>query len=135
MATESGMGWQLGISGEQAMAGLAEYARLVRAEADQAMPSGIIQIRHSVTDEEVERIRGRWSDAITTSPWVTQIYTGPTWTVTPHVHPVEAFAACPHCKTPPHYPLIVGRHDSDDAMCLIRECMYCHNTWIQQEPA
>ncbi len=145
MATESGMGWQLGMSGEEAMAGLAEYARKIRAEADRVMPAGLIRMPVSVTDEEVEQFRSRWNEDRTTFR-ITQLYsgtlqreswdlpTGAEFAPRPGVHPVEAFAACPHCETPPHYPLIIGRLDTDIAMCLIRECMYCHNTWTQQEP-
>jgi hypothetical protein len=157
MAKESGMGWQLGISGEQAMAGLAEYARKIRAEADRVLPSdykltlpnngepaGFLEFRRAPSAEEVEQFRSRWNEDRTTFR-ITQLYSGTlqreSWdppmgaefAPRPGVHPVEAFAACPHCRTV-HYPLIVGRHDSDDAVCLIRECMYCHNTWTQQEP-
>jgi hypothetical protein len=134
MAKESGMGWQLGISGEEAMRGLDDYARKIRAAADQAMPSGIIQVRRSVTAEDVEQFTSRWNEDRNAFR-VTQLYSAPTVVTSypAHVYPVEAFAACPHCRAV-HYPLIVGRHDSDDAMCLIRECMYCHNTWTQQEP-
>jgi hypothetical protein len=144
MAKESGLGWQLGISGEQAMAGLEEHARKIRAAADQVMPSGIIQIRRSVTAEEVEQFTSRWNEDRTTFR-VTELYNGLSrepWNPPMGVEfaprrqplPVEAFAACPQCRID-HYPLIVGRHDIDNVLCLIRECVYCHSTWTQQEPA
>lgn len=102
-----------------------------------AVPDGLIEMQRELTAEEVEQFRSRWNEDRTTFR-ITELYSGPT-TVMPYpairheVPPVEAFAACPHCRTPPHYPLIVGRIDSDDAMCLIRECAYCHHTWTQQE--
>jgi DNA-directed RNA polymerase subunit M/transcription elongation factor TFIIS len=138
MATESGMGWQLGISGEQAMAGLAEYARKIRAEADQAMPSGIIQIRRPVTDEELEQFTSRWNEDRNAFR-VTELYSGPS-TVTPYpviryeVPPVEAFAECPACHIQ-HYPLIITLRRTDELLIVVRECQHCAARWQQHDPA
>jgi hypothetical protein len=104
MAQESGMGWTLGISGEQAMAGLAEYARKIRAEADQFLP----RAHHAIV-------------------------LGPLSEVTPYqVPPVEAFTACPACHTM-HLPLIITLRRTDELLIVVRECQHCADRWQQQE--
>jgi hypothetical protein len=145
MAKESGMGWQLGISGEQAMTGLAEYARKIRAAADQAMPTGLIKMPASVTDEEVEQLRARWNEDRNAFR-IMELYSGPE-VVPPYsviryeVSPVEAFAECPACRIQ-HYPLITGIGSADTFTnppvtftYVLRECQHCQHSWRQQEPA
>jgi hypothetical protein len=164
MAKESGMGWQLGISGEQAMAGLAEYARLIRAEANQVLPSdynltrpnsgvpkshaepaGFLEFSRAPSAEEIEQFRSRWNEDRNAFR-VTELYSGPT-TVTPYpviryeVPPVEAFAECPACHIQ-HYPLITGIGSADTFTnppvtftYVLRECQHCQHAWRQQEPA
>lgn len=161
MAKESGAGWTLGISGEQAMAGLAEYARLIRAEADKVMlsdyrlplpnsgdpsgplPTGLIELSAPITDEDFSRFKSRWHEDAGAYR-VTQLYSGPTTITPPRTYqepPVEAFAECPACRTQ-HYPFITG-HDKVDTfdalvtrvLYVLRECQYCQYGWRQQEPA
>jgi len=162
MAKESGLGWsQFGVTAEQIVAGMGEWARAIRAEADQQLSvtrsvNGIIKMPASITDAEAEQFTQRWNedrnafrmtqlyapspndgylpmrnaesliqtywpseDSIEDSPW-------------PGIYPVEAFAACPYCGIP-QYPLIISRLNEPGVLALFRECMHCHNTWIQQE--
>jgi hypothetical protein len=133
MAKESGMGW-LGISGEQAMAGLTEYGRLIRAEA-----------RRSVTDKELEQFTSRWNEDRNAFR-VTELYSGPSqrqpwdppWTAEfvprrePVPGPVEAFTACPACHTM-HLPLIITLRRTDELLIVVRECQHCADRWQQQE--
>lgn len=137
MAKESGMGWlEMGLGAE---------ARKIRAEADRAMPGGLLELPADITAEQLEQIKSRWNEDRTAFR-ITQLYSGglsrEPWNPPMGVEfaprrqplPVEAFAACPQCRID-HYPLIVGRHDIDNVLCLIRECVYCHSTWTQQDPA
>lgn len=149
------MGWQLGISGEQAMAGLSEYARKIRAEQQfltprsvngivksHAVPDGLIEMRREPTDEEYERIKARWKHLHATGSAHRTIALGPLSEITPYQEPpVEAFTECPACHTQ-HYPFITGhgKVDTFDALVtrvlyVLRECQYCQYRWRQQEPA
>lgn len=141
MVEEFGWGWQLGISGEQAIARLDEYTRKIRAEAEQAMPLGIIQMQRAITDEELEHFTSRWNENRDVFRTV-QLYSGPP-TITPRrtyqAPPVEAFTECPACRIQ-HYPLItdIAKMDTLDipaitVRCVWRECQHCHHDWHQQE--
>lgn len=143
------MGWQLGISGEQAIRGLVEFSRLIRADADQLMPSdykmtlpnngepaGFLEFGRALSAEEVNQVKSRWDEDVSAFR-VTELYSGPT-TVTPYpviryeVPPVEAFTECPACHTQ-HYPFITGIGHADTVLYVLRECQYCQNNWRQQE--
>lgn len=161
MAKESGMGWQLGMSGEQAMAGLEKFARLIRAEANQVLPSdykltlpdsgepgGFLEFGRAPSAEEVEQFKSRWHEDYAAFR-TTMLYSGPPtaywpiedeYTARTRQRPIEAFAECPACHTT-HYPFITGIGTADSltsppitVQYVVRECQECSYDWRQQEP-